>query len=247
MHYVAPQHRALRGADGSHFHNETLVDPVVGLSWMEWKWTGRELTSIPIRPSAPSKFVSISSCSSFHHDTTTSKNPPSQHDQNHHVGRKVTNTGPAQGKSSHALGLPSLPSSPPSPKPPNPKPQTTKSQHQTQVQTRIFSQVYNPTGLRTGNKILRQRLRGPSVAEYYPRRGPSIKDLKQVYKHYDEQFEMWDDAQEDRLESLQYAKSRGKGAPKKRRSKAEAKRGKPGKKKTTAQAAASGQVAKAEW
>lgn len=86
-----------------------------------------------------------------------------------------------------------------------------------QVQCRIFSSTYNPQRLRTGNRVLRQRLRGPSVASYYPRRVATIKDLQEAYKTFDEELETWDDDEEDRLEHLVLAKQRGKGAPKKKR------------------------------
>ena len=89
-----------------------------------------------------------------------------------------------------------------------------------QVQTRIFSQTYNPDRLRTGNSVLRQRLRGPSVAAYYPRRVATFKDLQRAYKKMPgEDLETWDDYEEDRLEHLNLAKARGKGAPKKKRTK----------------------------
>ena len=58
--------------------------------------------------------------------------------------------------------------------------------------------TFNPERLRTGNKILRQRLKGPSIAEYYPRRGPTVQDLQKLYPHLD----TWDDDEEDRLEGL---------------------------------------------
>ncbi|KAF6219833.1 hypothetical protein HO133_003658 [Letharia lupina] len=99
-----------------------------------------------------------------------------------------------------------------------------------QVQCRIFSQTFNPQRLRTGNRVLRQRLRGPSVAAYYPRRVATIKDLKKLYKGFDEEMETWDDDEEDRLEHLLLAKQRGKGAPKKKRTAEESKKIK-GKKK----------------
>ena len=86
-----------------------------------------------------------------------------------------------------------------------------------QVQCRIFSQTYNPLRLRTGNRVLRQRLRGPSVAAYYPRRVATVKDLKKAYKGFDGELETWDEDEEDRLEHLTLAKQRGKGAPKKKR------------------------------
>ena len=75
------------------------------------------------------------------------------------------------------------------------KPSTNGSQ----VQCRIFSTTYNPERLRTGNKILRQRLKGPSVVEYYPRRVVTFKDLKKAYPEY----ETWDEDEEDRLEGLE--------------------------------------------
>lgn len=86
------------------------------------------------------------------------------------------------------------------------------------VQTRIFSHTYNPHRLRTGNSVLRQRLKGPSVAAYYPRRVATFKDLKKTFAHFDEDMETWDDDEEDRLEHIAAAKSRGKGAPKKKKS-----------------------------
>lgn len=67
-----------------------------------------------------------------------------------------------------------------------------------QVQCRIFSMNYNPERLRTGNKILRQRLKGPSVAAYYPERPPQHKDLKALYPD----LETWDEDEEDRLEHI---------------------------------------------
>lgn len=66
--------------------------------------------------------------------------------------------------------------------------------------------------------MLRQRLRGPSIAAYYPRRVATIGDLKKLYKGFDEDMETWDEDEEDRLEHLALAKQRGKGAPKKKRS-----------------------------
>lgn len=66
-----------------------------------------------------------------------------------------------------------------------------------------------------GNKILRQRLKGPSIAAYYPRRSVTIADIQKEFKRYD--LETWNEDEEDRLEGLQIAKLRGKGAPKKKR------------------------------
>ncbi|MCJ1272000.1 mitochondral 37S ribosomal protein S27 [Lobaria immixta] len=66
------------------------------------------------------------------------------------------------------------------------------------IQCRIFSMTYNPERIRTGNKILRERLKGPSIAEYYPRRAPTVRDLKKLFPDLD----TWDDDEEDRLEAL---------------------------------------------
>ncbi|KAM0705134.1 hypothetical protein Q7P35_007921 [Cladosporium inversicolor] len=88
------------------------------------------------------------------------------------------------------------------------------------IQCGIFKTIFNPTGERLGNKILRQRLRGPALAAYYPRRVATFKDLQKLYPG----FETYNDFEEDRLEHLQIAKSRGKGAPKKKRTAAESKK-----------------------
>ncbi|KAL8794035.1 MAG: hypothetical protein Q9195_003335 [Heterodermia aff. obscurata] len=83
------------------------------------------------------------------------------------------------------------------------------------TQSTIFSHSYNPDALRTGSKVLRQRLRGPSMAAYYPRRVVTFRGLMDLYPG----LESWDDEEEDRLEHLDRLNARGKGAPKKRRTK----------------------------
>jgi small subunit ribosomal protein S33 len=96
---------------------------------------------------------------------------------------------------------------------PSISPGSNSSADRRQVQCGIFSTIFNPTGERLGNKILRQRLRGPALAAYYPRRVATFKDLQKLYPG----FETYNEFEEDRLEHLQIAKSRGKGAPKKKR------------------------------
>ncbi|OCK89629.1 uncharacterized protein K441DRAFT_667242 [Cenococcum geophilum 1.58] len=88
------------------------------------------------------------------------------------------------------------------------------------VQCRVFNTTFNPERLRLGNKVLHQRLRGPSVAAYYPPRVGTVQDLRKLYPEYD----VPDDAEDDWLEHLQIAKSRGKGPPKKKRTAAESKK-----------------------
>ncbi|KAI1381435.1 mitochondrial ribosomal subunit S27-domain-containing protein [Hypoxylon crocopeplum] len=82
------------------------------------------------------------------------------------------------------------------------------------VQCEIFSTTYNPDGIRMGNKILRQRLKGPSLAKYYPPRGPTPSTLAKAFKSLE--LETIDEKEEDRLEHLAGVRSRGKGAPKKK-------------------------------
>ncbi|KAL2110289.1 hypothetical protein VUR80DRAFT_1399 [Thermomyces stellatus] len=93
------------------------------------------------------------------------------------------------------------------------------------AQCDVFATVYNPEGLRLGNKVLRQRLRGPALASYYPRRRVTVKELNKVFGP---DIETWDDDEQDRLEHLEEVHARGKGAPKKKR---EASAGTAGKKK----------------
>ncbi|EGP84839.1 unnamed protein product [Zymoseptoria tritici ST99CH_1A5] len=95
------------------------------------------------------------------------------------------------------------------------------------AQCRIFNTTFNPTNARLGNSVLRQRLRGPSIAAYYPRRVATFVDLKRLYPG----MELYDNFEEDRLEHIQIAKSRGKGAPKKKRTAAESRKNQKGKKK----------------
>ncbi|MCJ1319384.1 mitochondral 37S ribosomal protein S27 [Xylographa vitiligo] len=97
------------------------------------------------------------------------------------------------------------------------------------VQCRIFSTTFNPERLRTGNKILRQRLKGPAIASYYPRKTVTMRDLMKAYPD----LETWDEEQEDRLEGIALRKQRGKGAPKKKRSAEESKKFASRKKKPT--------------
>ena len=49
-----------------------------------------------------------------------------------------------------------------------------------------------------GNKILRQRLKGPALAAYYPRRVATFKMLQKAYPDY----ETYDEEEEERLEKI---------------------------------------------
>ncbi|KAF9078532.1 mitochondrial ribosomal subunit S27-domain-containing protein [Rhodocollybia butyracea] len=78
----------------------------------------------------------------------------------------------------------------------------------------IFQTVYNPTGIRTGAKYLRARLRGPSMMSYYP---PTL-NIARVAKMYPE-LELADEDEEQRLQDIEDRKRRGKSAPKKAKTK----------------------------
>ena len=58
------------------------------------------------------------------------------------------------------------------------------------------------------------------MAAYYPRKVPSIKSLLKRMRASDPtaDIDTWDDDEEDRLDHLSFAKQRGKGAPKKKKS-----------------------------
>lgn len=69
-----------------------------------------------------------------------------------------------------------------------------------QARCNLFATVYNPDGQRLGNKVLRQRLRGPALASYYPRRRVTVKDMGKVFGP---EMETWDEDEQDRLEHLE--------------------------------------------
>lgn len=76
----------------------------------------------------------------------------------------------------------------------------------------IFGNVYNPQGIRTGNKILRQRLVGPTVNSYYP----NVKQIKlREITRMAPEMNLIDQEEKTRLEDLSERKKRGKGPPKK--------------------------------
>ncbi|KAI5117407.1 hypothetical protein M0805_004629 [Coniferiporia weirii] len=85
----------------------------------------------------------------------------------------------------------------------------------------IFQTTYNPNSLRTGAKYLRARLRGPSLVEYYPpREEMSIGQLNKAYPGWN----LVDIHEVRRNIDIQEHKDRGKGAPKKAKTKADSRR-----------------------
>jgi small subunit ribosomal protein S33 len=78
----------------------------------------------------------------------------------------------------------------------------------------IFQTAYNPLSIRTGAKYLRARLRGPSMLNYYP----EVLTIAKIRKEYPD-FDVDDQAELERLADIEDRKSRGKGTPRKARSK----------------------------
>ncbi|KAF8888227.1 mitochondrial ribosomal subunit S27-domain-containing protein [Infundibulicybe gibba] len=89
----------------------------------------------------------------------------------------------------------------------------------TKLRCSIFQTAYNPTGLRTGAKYLRARLRGPAMVSYYP----AEVNLSQIARAYPE-LEIVDEVEEQRMVDVEEKKKRGKGAPKKAKTKADSRR-----------------------
>ena len=70
-----------------------------------------------------------------------------------------------------------------------------------QAQCRIFSHTFNPGHLRLGNKVLRQRLRGPALVSWYPKKTVSLKDLKNEIRPLG--LTTFDEDEDEREEGIQ--------------------------------------------
>lgn len=89
--------------------------------------------------------------------------------------------------------------------------QPTRLAQLTQLSCKIFSNVYNPTCARTGNKVLRQRLIGTSLTGYNPQKLIHFRDIQALYP----QLGLVNLEEKERLDEISRRKRRGKGAPKK--------------------------------
>lgn len=81
-----------------------------------------------------------------------------------------------------------------------------------ELSAKIFDQNFNPSGVRTGSRILSKRLKGPAVASYYG--NPDwikFKNLSTLFPDVD----FLDPVEQYRLNKVSDLKRRGKGAPKK--------------------------------
>lgn len=84
----------------------------------------------------------------------------------------------------------------------------------TRIRCEIFQTAYNPKNLRTGAKYLRANLRGPAMAQYYPR----TINLSQIAREYPE-LGIVNEYEEQRVQDVEDKKRRGKGTPKKTKDK----------------------------
>ena len=90
-------------------------------------------------------------------------------------------------------------------------PSKTRLAQLAQLSAKLFNNIYNPTGERTGNKILRKRLIGPTVTEWYPKRIITLRKITDLLPG----MKLVDQEEKLRLEEIAKRKKRGKGAPKK--------------------------------
>ncbi|KAG2689376.1 hypothetical protein I3843_09G134600 [Carya illinoinensis] len=81
-----------------------------------------------------------------------------------------------------------------------------------EARARIFGHILNPTGQRSPHKLLRKKLIGDKVAEWYPH--DIMKDDPLIMAR----------REQERLSKLEMLKRRGKGPPKKGQGKQAAKR-----------------------
>lgn len=90
-------------------------------------------------------------------------------------------------------------------------PSKTRLSQLAQLSAKIFNNVYNPTGERTGNKILRKRLIGSTITGWYPHRIITLRKITDTFPG----MKLVNQEEKLRLEEIAKRKKRGKGAPKK--------------------------------
>ncbi|KAN0060982.1 mitochondral 37S ribosomal protein S27 [Thecaphora frezii] len=92
-----------------------------------------------------------------------------------------------------------------------PAPSTTALSSLKALQSKVFGTTYNPTMARTGAKVLRQRLQGPSMLAYYP---PTL-NFRALEKLVPGLGRLQDPRELQRLKDVERKKMLGKGPPKK--------------------------------
>src|SRR6185369_6089769 len=91
------------------------------------------------------------------------------------------------------------------------KPSKSRLLDLTKLTCKLFKNVYNPDSKRTGNKILRQNLIGPTVTNWYPTKLITIRQITDMFP----EMNLINLEEKQRLDDLTKRKRRGKGAPKK--------------------------------
>ncbi|KAI5477935.1 hypothetical protein MNV49_005724 [Pseudohyphozyma bogoriensis] len=81
----------------------------------------------------------------------------------------------------------------------------------TKLRTQIFGTTFNPANLRIGSKVLKARLRGPSMLQYY---GPRLTGFASLNAQIPD-LALVDPLEEQRLIDLETRRKRGKVTPKK--------------------------------
>ncbi|KAJ1675261.1 mitochondral 37S ribosomal protein S27 [Spiromyces aspiralis] len=84
-----------------------------------------------------------------------------------------------------------------------------------ELSARIFGNNFNPTNARTGHYIIRKPLAGETIYSWYPR-PEMVKRCR--FKRIDRAFpelSLFNLDEEERLDTVERLKRRGKGAPKK--------------------------------
>ncbi|KAJ7173812.1 mitochondrial ribosomal subunit S27-domain-containing protein [Mycena filopes] len=89
----------------------------------------------------------------------------------------------------------------------------------TRLRCEIFQTSYNPKNLRTGAKYLRGNLAGPTMVTYYP----EVISLSKIAREFPE-MGIVDAKEAQRLQDVEDRKRRGKGTPKKAKTKADSRR-----------------------
>ncbi|GAA5848431.1 hypothetical protein JCM8547_004512 [Rhodosporidiobolus lusitaniae] len=90
-------------------------------------------------------------------------------------------------------------------------PPASRLQQLVKLRSEIFGTTYNPDSLRTGSKILKARLRGPAMLNYYGQRFSGWAGLNKAISG----LELRDVVEEQRLLDIETLRKRGKVKPKK--------------------------------
>ncbi|KAM0792426.1 hypothetical protein ACM66B_005103 [Microbotryomycetes sp. NB124-2] len=90
-------------------------------------------------------------------------------------------------------------------------PSAARLQQLVKLRTQVFGTTYNPDSLRTGSKVLKARLRGPAMLNYYGQRLSGWAGLNKAVPG----LNLIDHHENQRLIDLEAKRKRGKVTPKK--------------------------------